>query len=400
MLNRKYSAYALSALRRAARARSVRASLFAFTLTRVLLLVIFILTTHMTLVKTSFGGAVEETRISVADANVWQELGGLAEAADANWYKDIARLGYEAGPFMTDRQHSWAFFPLWPLTWRAAATLTGEYPLTGILLSNLLFLAGLVLLHRTVREFGQEEEEASRAVFYLSIFPTSYFFSLPFTESLFLCLTIGSIYAAKRERWMMAGLLGALASATRVNGVLLLPALAVLYWQRARRGGVSLSALALLLVPLGLAAYMLYLHWLTGNALAFRDAQVSWDRGSGMFWRPLVDYVKHFREMAVPWNFKLLNFAAAMLGFSCTVSLARRREWALALFGLLALVLPLSSQSLQGMDRYVMLIFPVFMVLARWGARPKLDQLMSALFVALLALMAALFAARFSLAMV
>jgi hypothetical protein len=387
-------------LRRAWADRGVRAALFTFALTRTLLLVIFILAAYLTLGQPSFGGAVQEPRISFEHANVSQKLGEMVQAADANWYKDIARLGYEAGPFMNDRQHSWAFFPLFPLILRAAAGLTGEYPLTGVALSNIFFLLGLVLLHRTARAFGYDESDADRAIFYMAVFPTSYFFSLPVTESLFLCLTVGSFLAAKRDAWWLAGLLGALASATRVNGVLLLPVLAILYWERYGRRGLNWNVLCLLLIPGGLAAYMLFLHQLTGNALAFKDAQVKWDRGTGMFWRPLIDYVKHFREIGIPWNFKLLNFASAMLAFGCAFVLIKRRAWAFALFTLLSVIVPLSSLSLQGVDRYVMLIFPVFLVLSVAGRRPQLDQTIRAVFIALLALMAALFAARFSIAMV
>jgi hypothetical protein len=387
-------------LRRALMDRSARAALFTFALTRVIVLVIFVLTAHLTLGQASFGGAVQEPHISFERGHVSQKLQEIVQSADANWYKDIARLGYEAGPFMNDRQHSWAFFPLYPIILRAAASVTGEYPLTGVALSNILFLLGLILLHRTAREFGLDEEDANRTIFYIAVFPTSYFFSLPLTESLFLCLTVGSFYAAKRDAWWTAGLLGALASATRVNGVLLLPVLTLLYWQRYRRAGLSKNVLGLLLIPCGLLAYMLYLYRLTGNAFAFKDAQFNWDRGTGMFWRPLIDYVKHFREIGIPWNFKLLNFAAAMLAFGCAFVLIKRREWALALFTLLAVIMPLSSLSLQGVDRYVMLIFPVFMVLAVAGRRPKLDQTIRTIFIALLALMTALFAARFSLAMV
>lgn len=388
-------------LRRAASDESVRVCLFAFALTRALVLVIFVLTAHLTLGQPSFGGAVQEPRISLDHGDTSRKLAELVKVADANWYIAIAELGYEPGPFDTNRQHSWAFFPLFPLVLRAAARLTVEYPLTGVALSNIFLLLALILLHRTVRAFGYEEGDADRTVFYLAVFPTSYFFSLPLTESMFLCLTVGSFYAARREAWWTAGLLGALASATRVNGVLLLPALGLLYWQRYRLGGLRSAKLAgLLMVPLGLLAYMLYLHWLTGNALAFKDAQVSWDRGTGLFWRPLVDYAKHFRQIGIPWNFKLLNFASAMLAFVCAFALAKRREWALAVYTVLAVVVPLSSMSLQGLDRYVMVIFPVFMMLAVVGRGPKVDQLIRAVFIALFSLMAALFAARFSLAMV
>ncbi|MEA2172666.1 MAG: hypothetical protein QOD00_258, partial [Blastocatellia bacterium] len=98
--------------------------------------------------------------------------------------------------------------------------------------------------------------------------------------------------------------------------------------------------------------------------------------------------------------FKLLNFASAMLAFGCAFVLIKRRAWAFALFTLLSVIVPLSSLSLQGVDRYVMLIFPVFLVLSVAGRRPRLDQTIRAVFIALLALMAALFAARFSIAMV
>jgi hypothetical protein len=400
MSSRHFTASISSLLRRAWLDKSVRAAAFTFALTRILLLVIFILTAYLTLGQPSFGGAVQEPRISFEKANIPGKLQEIVQSADANWYKDIARLGYEPGPFMTDRQHSWAFFPLFPIILRAAASLTGEYPLTGVALSNIFFFLGLILLHRTAREFGYDEADADRAIFYMAVFPTSYFFSLPLTESLFLCLTVGSFYAAKRDAWWIAGLLGTLASATRVNGVLLLPVLALLYWQRYRRAWLNKNLLCLLLIPAGLLAYMLFLYRLTGNAFAFKDAQVKWDRGSGMFWRPLIDYVKHFREIGIPWNFKLLNFASAMLAFGCALVLVKRREWALALFTLLAVIMPLSSLSLQGLDRYVLVIFPVFLVLAKWGRQPQLDQTIRALFIALLALMAALFAARFSLAMV
>lgn len=401
MSSHKSSALISRALRSAARDHGVRAALFVFALTRALVLVIFVLTAHLTLGQPSFGGAVQEPRISLDQSNVSEKLRGLVRVADANWYIDIAAIGYEPGPFQTDRQHSWAFFPFFPLLLRGAAACTGEYALTGVALSNIFFLLALVLLHRLVRACGYDEADADRAIFYLAVFPTSYFFSLPLTESLFLCLTVGSFYAAKREAWWTAGLLGALASATRVNGVLLLPVLALLYWQRSRRAGFSgASALGLLLIPAGLLAYMLFLYRLTGNAWAFKDAQVSWGRGTGLFWRPLVDYVLHFRELGLPWNFKLLNFASAILAFGCAFALIKRREWALALYTLLAVVVPLSSLSLQGVDRYVMVIFPVFMVLAVAGRRSKLDQTIRAVFIALLSLMAALFAARFSFAMV
>ena len=105
---------------------------------------------------------------------------------------------------------------------------------------------------------------------------------MPLPESLFLLLTVASYYFAKSERWWLAGICGALASVTRTSGILLLPALAVLFWET-YRPALQLrnartwrkEALALLLVPLGLFAFMIYLHFLTGNAFAFKGAMAA-----------------------------------------------------------------------------------------------------------------------------
>ena len=151
-----------------------------------------------------------------------------------NWYIGIAEHDYEHMPFNADVPRNWAFFPLFPLLLRLASYVTGEFVITGMVLSHICFLLALFLLHRVALLFGLSACDADRSLFYLAVFPTSYFFSIPLPESLFLMLTVASFYFAKSERWWLAGLFGAFASATRTTGVLLLPALAVLYWEMYR----------------------------------------------------------------------------------------------------------------------------------------------------------------------
>jgi hypothetical protein len=94
----------------------------------------------------------------------------------------------------------------------------------------------------------------------------------------------------------------------------------------------------------------------------------------------------------------LLNAAAALLSFGCIYVLVRRREWALALYALLSVVLPLSSGLLQSFDRYALAFFPVFMALGIVATSERLDQVIRFVFVILLGLMTALFAANFTIA--
>ena len=399
-MDEKTQPAARSVLRRALSDRSVRAALFTFALTRGLVFAIFVLATHfVTVGEPKRVGEFQEPVIELHGRSIVRNLRPLAYRGDGGWYIGTASEGYERRPFDATGQHNWAFFPLYPLLLRLASAVTGGFQLTGMLLSTILFLPALVLLHKTALAFGLDEDGADRTIFYLATFPASYFFSLVQTESLFLLTTVGSFYCAMRGRWWLAGALGALATATRFSGIFLLPALLLLYW---KRHGLRprADALGLLLIPAGLLAFMLYLHRLTGNAFAFKDVLVAWGRSTGLFLRPLFDYLVHFRVVNESWNFKLLNFLAAVLALGCAVVLVRRRQWAFALYTLISIIAPLSSLLLQSHARYVATIFPVFIVLAQAGGRsPRVDQTIRTVFIALLALMSALFAAHFSMAM-
>jgi hypothetical protein len=273
-------------------------------------------------------------------------------------------------------------------------------PLTGVLLSTLLLLPALFLLHRTALAFGLDAAAADRTVFYVAAFPVSYFFSLPLTESLFLLLTVGSFYAAKRERWWIAGLLGALASATRITGVLLLPALALVYWETYRTLKPRLNFLPLLLIPTGLLSFMLFLYRTTGNAFAFRDITVeAWGRRPQFFLRTLFSYFSHMLSIAEPWNFRLLNFLAASAALACGVVLLKRRRWSLACYALASTLVALSNSLLHSQARYAMVVFPAFMVVAAAARTPRADQLIRTVFLILLTLMTVLYSMQVDFAL-
>jgi len=390
---------------------ATRAALFTFILTRLLILFVLLLSANIVFeapVQTPFGVA-HETSISFQRQSIGAVLRQVTSGADSAWLLNIAINGYEKEPFNLATQHTWAYFPLYPLLWRWAATLSGEFLLTGMALSNCFLFFALLLLYKTVVAFGYDDAVAGRTIFYLAAFPTSYFFSLAQTESLFLLLTVGCLLAARRERWWLAGSLGALASATRFAGVFLLLPLFVLWWQAYRTrapanpqrsaSSVTTSALALLLVPLGLVAFMIYLKAITGNPLAFADIQVAWGHSAGFFWRPLVTFLRTPMLVSRGWDFRLLNFSAAVMALVCAAVLCKRREWALGLFATASIVVPMSSQPLlQSLARYVMVAFPVFVVLAVAGRAPRVDQTIRAIFVGLLCLMSAMLAAGVTLA--
>ncbi|MGP0051206.1 MAG: hypothetical protein ACLPZR_20495 [Solirubrobacteraceae bacterium] len=136
---------------------------------------------------------------------------------------------------------------------------------------------------------------ARGAVLVIAFWPAAYFFSAPYSESLFLAISAGTFLAARQARWLLAGLLGAAAAATRNTGILLvLPLLAMyLYGPRSARVlaaapvmtgrwrprfRLQRDALWLGLVPLGLIAYCVYLQFELGNWQAWRSAQTRFGR--------------------------------------------------------------------------------------------------------------------------
>jgi hypothetical protein len=381
---------------------SLRSAGFAFLLSRAIVFFILMIATHVTILNPDdqFGKSVQEVSIRVRRTSVQDNLRMLAVRGDGSWYLSVAQNGYEQRPFENEHAHNWAFFPLYPLAVRMAAMLTGEYLLTAIALSNIFLFFALFVLHKTVLAFGYDQEIAGRTVFYTAIFPVSYFFSLPWTSSLFLLTVTAAFWAARREKWWWAGSFAALTSATHYSGIFLFPSLMILYWQSMRPLKFRASALGLLLAPAGLLAFMAYLYNVTGNALAFADVQSAWGVRWGVFLWPLYGFLISPFALSEGWNFRLLNFAAAVTALICGFVLLRRREPALAFFTLISVIFPLSTITMEAQARYVMALFPVFIVLANSARSPSSDQIIRAIFICLLSLMSAFYGFCFGPALI
>jgi hypothetical protein len=318
-------------------------------------------------------------------------LGGLVRFYDASWYATIAEHGYDAGPFDASAQHNWAFFPLQPLVWRAASTVTGEFALTGIALANLCFLIALIVVHRVTLALDFAPPTADRAVLALALFPVSYFFALPWTESLFLLLSASCFLAALRERWWLAGVLAALASITRLNGLFLLAALAILLWQ-ARDRVPRATWLAPLLAPLAFAGFAAHLHAVTGDALAFVHIQGAFARPAHPTFEAIEWAIRRWDWIIEGWNFRWLNGAAMLAGIVAAVWLAWKRRLACAAFLALGLAAPLGTATVMSGARYAIGLFPFAIALGAWTQNRYVELALWTASAALLALMSACYA--------
>lgn len=383
---------------------SVRESLFVFLLSRGMVLIIFILVGQLRFGPPEIGSGpigpvpAHHAAIILNRAPIARTLRETIAQGDVNHYHTLSLAGYDRRPFGTDPHMSslYGFCPVLPTLLWLIGRMGLDVLLVGSLLSNLFFFGALVLLHKLVIALGYDAGTAARALFYLAFFPASYFFSLPMTESIFLLLTVASFYAASKNQWLAGGIFGALASATRLNGVLIVPALVALWWERGRTGS-PWRVISLALIPLGLLLFM-FLSWRwSGDALA--PAKGVWGRHAGFFLTPLWEYVRDPGVVAVPWSFVLVNFLAGLLAFATIYLLLRQRQRALALYVATMVLLPLSTSTLISLARYMSVCFPIFIALGETGRSARTDQIIRAVFIALFVLMTAMFAARFTMAL-
>lgn len=306
---------------------------------------------------------------------------------DGVWYSQIAVEGYAGRG-----EYSTGFFPLYPLLVRSFAEMFGG-PLTlgaisfwGMLLSLLLLPFGLYFVYR-IAEDGWSREVARRSVLILAFFPTSFFLNAAYTESLFLTLSAGALWAVRvRKDMLLACVFAALAAATRNVGIFLVAPLAI-EWMRGIRDH-RWNGAYVVLVPSGLLSYMGYLAYRFGDPLLFNAVQEEhWHR-------TLTDPLTLFRNVSVESYEGLRSmFAPPVLAETAVEGTLGRIHEGIDAYNLLFLILaaillvlgtrtlPLSmsvyaflitiptafvgtpSNPLMGFPRYLLVAFPLFIVL-------------------------------------
>jgi len=291
-----------------------------------------------------------------------------------------------------------AFLPLWPLLQHITGLLLGgiypgSYYFAGLLLSNLCFYVVLALLYQLIAA-DFDAYTARRGLFYLSFAPYALFFFAGYTESLFLLLCLATFLALRRGRardWWFAGMLGFLATLTRSSGVALaVPYLALYaqhFWLSSERPRYAwreqLNALApIILIPVGVVAYLVYLYFAKGNPFIFSAAEIHyWHRHLSfpwttlsLIWRAFFSATSsvHLWGESVAFVFTLIPLLILGLGW-------RRIPLHYALFSLvlaaLSLSFPLETDSpLLSQPRYLLMLFPITVIAALWGKNRRFHQ--------------------------
>ena len=314
--------------------------------------------------------------------NAWSRHDGM-------WYVSVAEYGYGVE---TQGNSNLAFAPLLPMLMKAAAAVFGRddapaYVVAGLVVSNLALIVALTLFLLLAR-LDHDEASARRGVLYLLLFPTTLFLSALYPESLFLALTLGSFYCARRRAWVGSGVLAAVATLARPHGLLLALPLAIEYL--AQRGwrlrDIRLDAVAVALPLVAHGLWLGYLALTTGDPFASYAAQAMWGRRLVPPWVTIANF---FAPGAAVARLDLIYPAVMLLLVIASWKLLRPSY---AAYAVLFYLLPLSSAVIQSQGRFALTLFPAFLVLALAGRSATFDRVYVLVSSALAAFFMALFA--------
>ena len=295
----------------------------------------------------------------------------LLTAWDGRWYRMVAARGYLVVP---GHQSDTAFFPLYPALLRVGRSLGLSPNATGLLLSNLVLLVGLVALYELVRRWA-DEATARRASVYAAIFPIGYVFSMVYPEALVLAaMTLAGLLAA-RGRWSAAAVVAAVAALTRPEALFLvlpLGALAARTWAAADSQTRRRALTAVAAAPAAVAGICAY-DWRTfGDPIAFSTAQRSWGRAFELDgpWRAVTELAGSVGTSNT-WLFRDAAFCLVYIALLVAAARVVPISWVAA--ATLMIVLPLWSGSFTSDARFGVVAPPIYAGLARIGRHRAVD---------------------------
>jgi hypothetical protein len=288
---------------------------------------------------------------TVPDASLANFADGMCRW-DCDWYVKLAERGYDGFPTPTlINAGNWAFFPLYPMLVAIAKALTGLDTIVAATGLSILLCIGSARVAWPL--LGRDLRAYSLFSAFLVAGPFSIWFTTFYTEVLFLFLTTCVFAALERRRFVLAGIFAALLSATRIVGCFIVFAIVIELWRAHREAGGTWRdvipgvlkrpdwLLAIFIAPLGLFAYMLFLHLRIGDAIAFSHVQRAWARPSGLPPMFLYDALFDPAPGAALPTFSQQLALGTLVGYGLAITLLVRRQFGMGVFALLCLTAPL-----------------------------------------------------------
>lgn len=284
-------------------------------------------------------------------------------------------------------QYTQAFFPLYPILIKTFSFVTfGNLLISALLISNLAFLGALIIFYKLISQ-TYDKNVAKWSCFFLLTFPTSFFFGSVYTEGIFLLLILASFYLTHHQKILFASMVGAFASATRFVGLFLAP---FLIDQKKK------SFLPIFIVPVGFLLYVLYLGLKFNNPFYFLSSQGVFGQERAttnivLFPQVIYRYLKIIlTTQGLPLANAMIELSSTILAFALLLMSYKKVKLEWVLFSFVAILIPTLTGTFASMPRYILIAFPIYVVLAQIKG-VKIKILILCLFSILLILFTAFF---------
>lgn len=277
---------------------------------------------------------------------------------DTYWYLDIIKNGYYLKNNNT--LSNIVFFPIYPFLIKLLGTLLfGNYVLAGWVISMTALLGACAFFYKLLKEFHPDVDPELPIILML-IFPTAFFFNIVYTEALFLFLTIATFYYAFKRNFYLAGVFAILGALTHSNGVFL--ALPIL-WEILRINGwksiFTKKIIPVFFAPLGSFAFIFYDYLKFHNLFLFFNIESAWGRSFSINW-------EHFSLFSHPAIINLgLDIFFTILILTIIFLVYKKLSPLYAVFMSLTVAAALTSGTLMSIGRYSLVLFPIFILLAK-----------------------------------
>lgn len=282
---------------------------------------------------------------------------------DGEHFISLAQFGYQ--------EYTQAFFPLYPLMMSVVMYYPGEtLPLlakSGLIISTISFATALILFYKLLK-LDYSSKFSLGVILLLLLFPTSFYFNAVYSESLFLVLILGSFYFFRKQRFFWAFVFGFLACVTRVFGILIFISFLIdLFVYK-----IPLKkSFWIFLIPLGLISYMFYLYLSVGDPFAFYNLQLivgeQHQRGIVVYPQIIFRYLKIITsaDLSPLFTTIILELAVGIMFFCLPiVGFFKKIRLSYLFFAFFGFLLPTIQGSFSSLPRYVLVLFPSFIVLA------------------------------------
>ncbi|OGE30293.1 hypothetical protein A3C59_04925 [Candidatus Daviesbacteria bacterium RIFCSPHIGHO2_02_FULL_36_13] len=274
---------------------------------------------------------------------------------DGGHYIGIAQNGYS-------EKFQYAFFPLYPITINLLNNFVGNYLLSAVLISIISTFFGLQLLYKLM-SLDFDRKIADKVIAGILIFPTSFYFLTAYSEGLFFLLTIAAFYFLRTRKLFWAVVFASLASATRLSGLAVVLGLIIEVYLTE---GINKKNWYILLSPLGFLIYCYFLYTNTGDPFYFITAENHWLRSLSIpglgFWETLKSiFTPQFIEKNIT---AVTDLIFSIFGLGMVIRAFRFLPISYCLFAFISVALPLFTPSLSSIPRFLLPVFPIFILLA------------------------------------